>query len=54
MQNHRSDQPVRKYDIWLANLPAVPESHVQRGIRPVIVLSNEVANRYSPIIALCP
>lgn len=54
MQNHQSDQPVRKYDIWLANLPAVPESHVQRGIRPVIVVSNDTANRYSPIISIVP
>ena len=49
---HQSDQPIRKYDIWLADLPAVPESHVQSGVRPVIVVSNDVANTHSPIISI--
>ena len=45
---HQSDQqPIRKYDIWLADLPAVPESHVQSGVRPVIVVSNDIANAFS-------
>jgi mRNA interferase MazF len=51
---HQSDQPIRKYDIWLADLPAVPESHVQSGVRPVIVVSNDVANAHSPIISIVP
>lgn len=51
---HQSDQPIRKYDIWLADLPAVPESHVQSGVRPVIVVSNDVANAHSPIISVVP
>lgn len=54
MQNHQSNQPVRKYDIWLADLPAVPESHVQSGVRPVIVVSNDTANHYSPIVSIIP
>ena len=49
---HQSDQPIRKYDIWLADLPAVPESHVQSGVRPVIVVSNDIANAHSPIISI--
>lgn len=52
--NHQSDHPVRKYDIWLADLPAVPESHVQYGIRPIIVVSNDKANKYSPLISVVP
>lgn len=52
---HQSDQqPVRKYDIWLADLPAVPDSRVQSGVRPVIVVSNDVANEHSPIISIVP
>ena len=39
--NHQPDHPVRKYDIWLADLPAVPESHVQSGVRPVVIVSNQ-------------
>lgn len=54
MQNNHPNRPVHKYDIWLADLPAVPESHVQRGIRPVIVVSNDVGNKYSPIVSIIP
>lgn len=52
--NHQSNQPIRKFDIYLADLPAVPESHVQSGIRPVIVVSNNTANKYSPLISVVP
>lgn len=52
---HQSDQQsVRKYDIWLADLPTVPGSHVQSGMRPVIVVSNDTANQYSPLISIVP
>lgn len=51
MKNH---QPVRKYDIWSADLPAVPGSHVQCGKRPVVVVSNDTANCHSPIISVIP
>lgn len=51
---HQSDQTICKYDIWLADLPALPESHVQCGMRPVIVVSNDTANRYSPLITIIP
>lgn len=52
--NHQSDPPIKKFDIWLADLPTVPESHVQSGIRPVIVVSNNTANKYSPLISVVP
>lgn len=54
MKINRSDQPIKIFDIWLADLPAAPESHVQSGMRPVIVVSNDTANRYSPIISIVP
>lgn len=52
--NHQSDRSLRKFDIWLADLPAMPGSHVQSGMRPVVVVSNNAANRYSPIISVIP
>ena len=51
---HQTDQSVRKYDIWFADLPTTPGSHVQSGMRPVIVVSNDTANRYSPLISIVP
>ena len=52
--NHQSNQPVKKFDIWFADLPTVPGSHVQSGMRPVIVVSNDTANKYSPLISIVP
>lgn len=51
---HQSDQPVRKFDIWCADLPAAPGSYVQHGVRPVVVVSNDTANRHSPIVSIVP
>ena len=42
MIHQSNQQPVRKYDIWLADLPATPERRVQSGVRPVIVVSNDM------------
>ena len=44
---------VRNFDIWLAALPETGDS-VQHGTRPVIVVSNDMANRYSPVISIVP
>lgn len=52
--NHQTNQPIKKYDIWFADLLTAPGSHVQSGMRPVIVVSNDTANRYSPIISIVP
>lgn len=54
MEKRQTDPPIHMYDIWLADLPVLSESHVQSGIRPVIVASNDVANTYSPIITVIP
>ncbi len=45
---------MKCFDIWYALLPEIPGSHVQYGYRPVIVVSNNMANRYSPCITVVP
>ena len=45
---------MKKFDIYLAELPDVAGGHVQKGIRPVIVISNDVANAYSPLATIVP
>ena len=35
---------MKQYEIWVAELPSLPESHIQRGRRPVIIVSNGHAN----------
>lgn len=47
-------QNIQKYDIWLAELPEDAGSHVQSGKRPVVVVSNNTANRHAPIVSAVP
>lgn len=45
---------MQQFEIWLAALPSLPDSHVQKGYRPVLVVSNDVANRVSPVVTVIP
>lgn len=45
---------MRRYEIWFAELPWQMGSHVQYGSRPVLIVSNDTANRYSPAITVVP
>lgn len=46
--------PVKRYDLWMADIPETPKTHVQQGFRPVLVVSNDMANKYSPVITVVP
>lgn len=52
--NNRNQVSANQMDIWLADLPLKPDSHVQGGPRPVLIVSNDAANEYSPVIAVVP
>lgn len=56
MSNHTKDNSpiIHTHDIWLADLPQQANSSVQYGIRPVVIVSNETANRFSPIATAVP
>ena len=41
-------------DIYYAVLPVIKGSQVQQGVRPVLIVSNNKANQYSPIITVIP
>lgn len=41
-------------DIYMADLPLDREGSLQSGYRPVIVVSNNFANAYSPVITVLP
>lgn len=43
---------MKRGDIWLAELP-VTNGHVQRGMRPVIIIQNDTGNQYSPTTIVC-
>ena len=44
----------KQYEIWFAELGDHYDTSVQSGNRPVLVISNDVANRNSPIITVIP
>lgn len=56
MNNRTSISPAsfKRYDIWMAHIPDGNKSHVQHGFRPVLVVSNDMANRFSPVITVVP
>ena len=41
-------------DIFMADLPEDREGSLQSGIRPVLVISNNLANFHSPVITIIP
>ena len=41
-------------DIWFADLIVCPGTCVQRGIRPVLVVSNDMGNTHSTIVNVLP
>jgi mRNA interferase MazF len=51
----RDVQQVKPFrsEVWLADLPET-EGSVQKGIRPVVVIQNDVGNRYSPNVIIAP
>ena len=47
-------QTVRRFEIWFAELGNHYGSSVQSGSRPVLVMSNDVANHYSSTLTVIP
>lgn len=45
---------IKRGDVFLCDLPVMEGSSVQAGIRPCVVVSNEMNNTYSPNVVLCP
>lgn len=41
-------------DLFYADLPIVFDSKIQQGKRPVMVVSNDMNNQYSPVISIVP
>ena len=45
---------MKQYDIWMADIPAMENSHIQYGRRPVVIVSNDAANAHSPVLTVVP
>lgn len=44
----------KQYEVWFAELGDHSGTSVQSGTRPVLVISNDAANRNSPVITVIP
>ena len=45
---------IKRGDILICDLGCFTDSSVQEGVRPVVVVSNNKANLYSPVITVVP
>ncbi|MDF3002117.1 MAG: Growth inhibitor [Bacillota bacterium] len=43
----------KNMELWTAEIPIVP-GHVQHGRRPVLIVSNNTANKHSPVVTVVP
>lgn len=44
----------RNGDIYMTQLDEKAEGSLQSGIRPAIIISNDMANEFSPVITIIP
>ena len=49
-----AERTPQRGDIWFADLIGCPGTCVQRGIRPVLVVSNDMGNSHSTIVNVLP
>lgn len=55
MNNTVHNEMVKQFEIWLADLGEQKEgSCVQAGVRPVLIISNDKNNKYSPLVMVSP
>ena len=48
------DRTPQRGDIWFANLGAHPNSSVQSGTRPVVIISNNIGNAHADTVNVLP
>jgi mRNA interferase MazF len=41
-------------ELYYAELPVIGNSRVQQGLRPVLVISNNTCNKFSPVVSVIP
>ncbi|PYY28291.1 type II toxin-antitoxin system PemK/MazF family toxin [Paenibacillus illinoisensis] len=47
------NKEVKRLDMWNANL-GPKRGSVQSGQRPIVVLGNDIGNKYSPVVIVAP
>ena len=49
-----TDRTPQRGDIWFANLGTHPNSSVQSGTRPVVIISNNIGNAHADTVNVIP
>ncbi len=44
------ERECRRGGVWLANLDPVVGAEIGKKIRPVVIIQNDIGNKYSPIV----
>lgn len=44
---------IKRGDVWLANL-GERHGNIQKGLRPCVVISNNIGNKYAPVVSVVP
>lgn len=47
-------EEMKKGDLYYANLGSSKKTHIQTGIRPIVILQNNIGNIYSDTIIVAP
>lgn len=45
---------IRRGQVWWWKCPAHAREHLQEGVRPVVIVSNDACNAASPVITVVP
>jgi mRNA interferase MazF len=48
-----TNNPIKRGQIYYADLSPVVGSE-QGGLRPVLIVSNDIGNKHSPVVMICP
>lgn len=54
VQHHTPEHKPQRGDIWFARLGTHPNSSVQGGTRPVIIISNDLGNEHADTVNIVP
>lgn len=50
----KHEPPLKRGDILFVDMGIQPKGSIQGGFRPVVVVSNNLANKFSPVITVVP
>lgn len=54
VQHRTAEHKPQRGDIWFANLGTHPNSSVQSGTRPVVIISNDIGNSHADTVNVIP